>query len=519
MADTTPDFLPNSASATAADASAPASAPDASSSDFLPSSQPIAPSNPTDNPTAATVPMDAGAVGAGATGATGATGVAPPTRAGGLLGVGATGATGIQPPATQGTSTDDISTWQPGQIYSGTSTPGSTSTQSFIPTPDPSLAVPTATWTVTPDQTVQGQMDQLTQNLGTNPVYQSLAAQLTRANAANGGTNSLMAETSAYNSVVGLAYNIASADAATYAQSAEFNASMANQFGLAAQQFSYTALLSDQNYKQSQTLQAEQINGNLQSVSMQISGQLKATNISASAQIKSASISASASMHNADTAAQASLTEASMSQQTTLDSLQIGFQNQWMLNQQGTSNQLQIMGSQTSETDFLNSQQASRQLTLQSNADMNANLRQLTASVGQIGATPGLSPEQQAGAVDQVTQIFKTNQNLSNSYYTASVNGFTNGTSSGSLSGGAVPVSPSGNPLNDAYNQFGNYMLYPGYEMTAPPTAPFFGGSGTTTVGAQPSSTPAAPSTGASRPLPGSSGGGGGGSTQPTRAT
>lgn len=364
-----------------------------------------------------------------------------------------------------------------------------TSDQSFIPT-DSGMGPGPTNWDVTPDQTVQGQMDKLTQNISTDPTYQALAATLERKNAASGGSNSLMAESAAYNQVVGLAFNIASADAATYAKSAEFNASMADQFGLAAQQFKNTALLSDQNYKQSQVLQAEQIQGNLTSVNLQIAGQLAATNISAGAQVTSAQIGADASMSNAKLSASTSLTEADMQRQTTLDSLQIGFQSNWALNQQGESNQLHTLYAQGGINADAQNRQIAGQLSIQANADNNANLRALMGSVSQIGATPGLTAEQQANAIKQTTTIYQTNQNLSSSYYAGASYGLSNGSALYSTTGVGSPTgasAPSG-AAYDPYSSFGNYMLYPGYEMTSPPTLPYFGGTGATDVGAQPGS-------------------------------
>lgn len=413
-----------------------------------------------------------------------------------------------------------LGNWRPGDTYAGTSPPGGTTDKSFIP--QVPANEPTATnWNVTPEQTVQGQMDQLTKNIGTNPVYQSLAAQLTRASAAQGNQNSLMAETAAYNQVVGLAYNVASQDAATYAKSAEFNATMANQFGLAQQQFMHTALLSDQNYKQSQVLQSEQINGNLQSVSMQIAGQIKSTSIAASAQRAAAGISANASIQNAKLASETSLKEAAMQQQTTLDGLQIGFQNQWMLSEQAQGHQLQQMGQQfvyqgqlqsnISSQNFMqgmvgtqyqdefnnamNTKQFGQQMTLNAQADFNANLRQLSQNIAMIGATPGLTAEQQANAISTITNIFKQNQSMSSSFYGSSTNGIANGTVGNSITGNNVIVPPlptwtppAPSPDQNPYTQYGNYLAYPGYELTAPPTAPFFGGTGGGEIGKQPPS-------------------------------
>lgn len=382
--------------------------------------------------------------------------------------------------------------------------------QNFIPAV-PANEPTAVKWDVTPEQTVQGQMDQLTKNIATNPVYQSLADQLERVNASKGGGNSLMAESAAYNQVVGLAYNIATADAATYAQSAEFNASMANQYGLAEQQFINTATLSNQNFQQSQVLQASQIKGNLDSVTKQINGQLAATTIagnasvaaagaSAAGQVAAARVGAEASTANALLASQTSLTESQLSaktsmdeaqlssttslseadtqRKTTLDGLQIGFQNNWMLNQQGQSNNLQTLGAQE-QNQITNAQiQFTYQSSLQTNTENNANLRQLMASVGTVGSTPGLTPQQQANAIQQLTDMYKTNTGLTNSFYGASTPGMSNGSVGANING-----IPAAAPGNGVYSTYGNYMLYPGFQMTPPPVAPYYGGTGTTNIG------------------------------------
>lgn len=361
-------------------------------------------------------------------------------------------------------------------------------------------------WDVTPDQTVQGQMAKLTTDLQTNPVYQSLAEQLKRTSAAAGGGNSLMAETAAYNQVIGLAYNIATNDAATYAKSAEFNASMANQFGLAEGAFIHTALLSDQNYKQSQILQSEQIKGNLDSVDRQVAGQLESTRIAGEAQIGAARVQASgqvgaarayadASIQNAKLSAETSLKEAEMSRQTTLDGLGIQFQSNWALQQGGIAGDIEKIGVQAGYQKDLNAannaDQFSKSLTLQNNADFNANLRQLMANIGQIGATPGLTSEQQANAIKTETEIFKTNTALTNSAYGSAAHGIADGSISNSLSNPTATTQPT---AQNPYGIYGNYMAFPGFDTTPPPVLPYFGGSGAQqNVGAQNPNLPASP--------------------------
>lgn len=380
-----------------------------------------------------------------------------------------------------GVDTTNLGTWKPGDIYSGTSTPGSTSDKSFIAQVPDDQPKPTD-WNVNADQTVQGQMTKLTTNMQSNPVYQSLADQLVRANAAQGGTNSLMAETAAYSKVMDLAFNIAQDDASTYARSAEFNASMSNQFGLAQQQFMYQARLSDQNYHQSQVLQSEQINGNMQSVSMQIAGQLNASDIAAKAQVSAAGLYAGATLGAARINATTSLQEAGIQRQTTLDSLKMNFNSSWLLSEQQQGHQMQDFGMTDWENAQNSARQTSQQLTLQHGAEYNSLLNLNTQGFYQISSTPGLEASQQANAITQGVSVMKSNFDLLNSYYGSASHGLADGSmvpsSGGTLpagmsGGGGTPGAPNtsggGGPA-DPYSTYGNYLAFPGYEITAPPS-------------------------------------------------
>lgn len=404
-----------------------------------------------------------------------------------------------QPPA------DSLNDWNPGQVYTGNDeTPLEGDGQTFTPddsTVDAADDTHAVNWDVTEEQTVQGQMNQITQNMSTNPVFQSLAASLERAQAAHGGENSLMAETAAYNGVVGMAFQIASADAATYARSAEFNASTANQFALSNRQFMQQALLSTQNYQQSQVLQDQQIQGNLRSVSMQIAGTLQNTQIGANAQIASSQIGAAAQRYSADAqraaaaaSAAAELGAARIQQQTALSSIQANFESQWTLNEQQQGHSLELSDRQTDNSirhDIIaGNQQFGQQMTLQMNADNNANLRQLMGGISQIGSTPGLTGEQQANATNQLTQMYHTNANMGASFYGSSGYGLSSGASGANVTGNTAGFTPMnagtpGGPVGTtpSYDQYGDYLSYGqgGYTMFAPPVTPFYGGTGLTT--------------------------------------
>lgn len=280
-------------------------------------------------------------------------------------------------------------------------------------------------WKVTDEQTVQGQMKQLTTNLSTNPVYQSIAETMKRANAASGGGNSLMAESAAYDKVIGLAFNIASSDAATYAKSAEFNATMTNQFGLAKNNFVYQALLSDQNYAQSQVLQSNQIKGNLDSVDRQVSGQLESTRIAGQAQmaaaatqagatVASAYISADAAMKDAALSAKTSLQLGDIQRQTALDTLNIDFQTKAAITAQQGAIDIAKIGATGAMNKDVNAASAAdtlaKSITLGYQNAFNTQTIQTGAEAVQISTTPGLSAEDQARGIKTILDIDKGNK-------------------------------------------------------------------------------------------------------------
>lgn len=390
-------------------------------------------------------------------------------------------------------SADTLADWEPGMTYTGQGEPPMPGTgETFTPELGEDEGPQAVNWDVTSEQTVQGQMDQLTQNMSSNPVFQSLAASLERAQAAHGGENSLMAETAAYNGVVSMAFNIASQDAATYARSAEFNASTANQFALSNRQFMQQALLSTQNYQQAQVLQQQQIQGNLQSVGMQIAGQLRSTEIGANAQIASATIGARAQVQSATIGAGAAIHSAEIQRQTALDSIQANFEGNWALNEQQQGHALELNDRQTDNSirhDIVQgNQQFGQQLTLQMNADNSANLRQLMAGVTSIGSTPGLTGEQQAHAVQQLTDMYHTNANLGSSFYSSGSYSLSTGAAGAAVTGNggnpSVAAAMATTPGGPSYQMYGDYLSYGhgGYTMTAPPTLPFYGGSGLVTT-------------------------------------
>lgn len=125
-------------------------------------------------------------------------------------------------------------------------------------------------WEVTDEQTVAGQMDKNYDR--NNPFMQKAAAKAERGWQAQGGQNSLMAQKAGQSAAMDVAFKMSFEDAKTYARSAEFNAAMKNQFGLAEQRFIQNSLLSEQNYGQAVELQTQMIAGQLEGIRAQYSG-------------------------------------------------------------------------------------------------------------------------------------------------------------------------------------------------------------------------------------------------------
>lgn len=128
-------------------------------------------------------------------------------------------------------------------------------------------------WEVTEEQTVAGQLEKNLEE--DSALNENIRDQVGTQAAKAGLKNSLMAMTAAEKMVLDTAFKVSQQDAATYARSAEFNATMANQFSAAEQAFMHQAMLNEQNFKQSQILQKEQIRGQLAAVNAKIGGQMR----------------------------------------------------------------------------------------------------------------------------------------------------------------------------------------------------------------------------------------------------
>ena len=197
-------------------------------------------------------------------------------------------------------------------------------------------------WDVTSEQTVAGQFASIMDS--DNPAFQVVAEQVRRAAAANGQQNSAMANRGMAMAVAQVGFQIAAQDAATFARSAEFNATMANQFGLAQQEFMNQALLSDQNYSQGLMMLRESHKANVELADQQLRGQLAVVGAQASAQLQAQQLQAQNVFDQMDLAhsQQLSQMQAQLASQTQLQGQQGAIQHSLATQQQGF--QLQQMG-------------------------------------------------------------------------------------------------------------------------------------------------------------------------------
>jgi hypothetical protein len=140
----------------------------------------------------------------------------------------------------------------------------------FVPEGSGTADVEQTTWDVTDEQTVAGQFEDLYDR--DSPIFEQARQRAIRQHLASGGQNSAMAAGFGEAAAMDKVFQIAQADAATYARSAEFNAAMANQYSLAEQRFIQNALLSEQAFQQAKSLQTQRIAAQLESIVLDYKG-------------------------------------------------------------------------------------------------------------------------------------------------------------------------------------------------------------------------------------------------------
>lgn len=177
------------------------------------------------------------------------------------------GETPFEPPSTGGGGGSGVIDIGSGNVPEAGEGPGAFESSGTGNDPTPTE------WDVTREQTVKGQLEDVYDR--DSPFMERAAERTERRHLAGGGQNSLMARKAGQEAAMDTAFKVAFADAAIYGRSAEFNAAMKNQFGLAEQRFIQNSLLSDQNYKQSVELQTQMIAGQLEGIRMEYMGRGK----------------------------------------------------------------------------------------------------------------------------------------------------------------------------------------------------------------------------------------------------
>lgn len=332
--------------------------------------------------------------------------------------------------------------------------------------------MPTATqWDVTAEQTVAGQFASIMDS--SNPAFQVIQEQVRRAQAASGRQNSLMADRSVVMALAEVGFRMASQDAATYARSAEFNAAMRNQFGLAEQAFMYNAMLSDQNFRQGVMMLREQHAATIDQINADLRSRLAQIGATATAEIQIANNAQANNLALMDRAHGQALEQA-----------EVNFQYGWTLNEQGQNFALEQTAANANAQSFLGAQQFNYQMQLNYLSEMGANGRQLLATIEGIGGNPNITAAQASAAIaDAIRNYNAVNQQLSSAYALPLP-----GTASPSP--GQAPVAPGpgtksagaapGLPAPGTYNTPAyNYMLFTPRTPTPPPVIPFYGGGAT----------------------------------------
>jgi hypothetical protein len=312
---------------------------------------------------------------------------------------------------------------------------------SFLPKSPTDMPTP-ETWDVTSEQTAAGQFASIMDS--DNPVFKIVQEQIMRSHAAQGGQNSLMASRSAAMAVADVGFKIASQDAATFARSAEFNAAMANQFGLAEQQFMHNAMLSEQNFRQGVLMLREQHMANLDQINADLSSRMKLMGLEANINLqleatRQANVLAQidANFHNS------------------MDTMQAQFEYNWETADQSQKQALERMDRETTNELYKGAQQFGNQQQLNYMSEVGQNSRMLLNAIGEIGSNPNITAAQANAAVQDVLRQYNAvNDQLA-----------------------AVYAAPRASPstIANSYLDFSTHKV--GYGSgEQPPPIPFYGG-------------------------------------------
>lgn len=247
------------------------------------------------------------------------------------------------------------------------------------------LAGPTS-WNLTPQDTVAGQYASL-MSTG-SPAIQAAEQATIRANASNGGNNSLMAQTAATLAGSQVALTIAQQDAQMNAANGQFNASAANTFATAQNAFIHNATLSEQNFNQGVAMLKDQTNQSITQLYAQVEAHATESSVALKAQLATTQASSNATLEQMDKAFVQNTATAATAESNSIS-------NAWT--QYGMNVRMSYLGS----------------VTTQQNALMN--------TIGAIGNNPNINTAQADSAVKQAVDQFNSFMTMNNAYYSAMV--------------------------------------------------------------------------------------------------
>ena len=381
-------------------------------------------------------------------------------------------------------------------------------TQSFIPQMPADM--PQATqWEVTEDQLVENRFASVMDS--DNPAFQVVQEAIRRKHAASGQANSAMADRAAVMAVAEVGFQIAAADAATFARSAEFNAAMSNQFGLAQQAFMHQALLSEQNFRQGVMMLREdhlaqvemanaQLEANAQLMGMEASINLQMERVKQQNVLAQMDRAHNQNLSAMDAQMQFDWNRAEQNQRmsleqmsaqgrldqgmavlnaqnqlaindrahtNSLDSMQAQFEYNWMAADQQQYQALERMDRETSNELYRAEAQAGWQAQLNYMSEMGQNARMLLGAMGDIGANPNITAAQARAAMNDVLRQYNAvNEQLASVY-----------------------SMPPGGTAATNYLYFSGANNQPNQGGQSP-TIPFYGGQGGTPTPTNPNPAP-----------------------------
>lgn len=238
-------------------------------------------------------------------------------------------------------------------------------------------------WNVTAPQTVAGQYQALMQNGGANTAINAAEQSVLQQHAANGGQNDLMAQTAATQAGSQVALQIASQDAATNAAAGQYNATAANNYNQALNQFVQNAQLSRQNFDQGVSM-----------LNAQTGQQLS---------LLTANVNANAA--NASVGLKASLDTVQANLNATLAQMNQNFA-------QTSATNLQAYGINSAEA----IQNYGMQVQLGYLQGVNQQMTALTNEIANISANPNITSAQAQGAMSDAINQFNTFMTQLSSY-------------------------------------------------------------------------------------------------------